>query len=124
MKKNKIIFWTTTSLIFLFEGVMPALTGHSEMAKQGFLHLGFPEYFVTLLVIFKVLGALTLILPQMPARLKEWAYAGFTFNMISASVSNGVVDGIGYGVIFPLVILVILGISYFQYHKLASSAQV
>jgi hypothetical protein len=99
MKKNKIIFWIATGLIFLFEGVMPALTGHSEMAKQGIMHLGYPEYFVTMLVIFKVLGSLALIIPQVPARLKEWAYAGLMFNMISASISNGVVDGLGAGVV-------------------------
>jgi hypothetical protein len=121
MKKNKIIFWIATGLIFLFEGVMPALTGHSEMAKQGIMHLGYPEYFVTMLVIFKVLGSLALIIPQVPARLKEWAYAGLMFNMISASISNGVVDGLGAGVVFPLIVLAVLAVSYVQYHKLHSA---
>ena len=54
MKTTKIVYWVTTILIFLFEGVMPALTGHSEMSKQGITHLGYPLYFVTLLVVFKV----------------------------------------------------------------------
>jgi uncharacterized membrane protein YphA (DoxX/SURF4 family) len=118
MKKNTLIFWVSTGLIFLFEGVMPALTGHSEMAKEGFAHLGYPMYFVTLVVVFKVAGALTLIIPQMPPRLKEWAYAGFTFNMISAAVSNGAVDGFGFGVIFPLIVLAVLAVSYIYFHKL------
>lgn len=82
------------------------------------MHLGYPEYFVTILVIFKVLGALTLILPQTPARLKEWAYAGFTFNIIAASVSNTIVDGLGFGTVFPLIILGVLAVSYYQFHKL------
>ena len=34
MKQQKIIFWITTTLIFLFEGVMPALTSQTEMAKK------------------------------------------------------------------------------------------
>ena len=118
MQKNKLIFWISTALIFLFEGVMPALTGHSEMSKQGIMHLGYPEYFITILVIFKVLGALTLILPQTPARLKEWAYAGFTFNIIAAVASNTIVDGLGFGTVFPLIILGILAVSYYQFHKL------
>lgn len=118
MKKNKIIYWVATGLIFLFEGVMPALTGFSEMSKQGMMHLGYPEYFVMLLVVFKVSGALALVIPQVPARLKEWAYAGFTFNMISASVSHGAVDGFGAGVVFPLVVLSVLAVSYVQFHKL------
>jgi len=35
MKKAKIIFWITTTIIFLFEGVMPALTSQTELAKEG-----------------------------------------------------------------------------------------
>ena len=44
MKKNNIIFWVTTGFIFLFEGMMPALTSQTEMAKEGIRHLGYPEY--------------------------------------------------------------------------------
>jgi hypothetical protein len=68
MKKHKIIFWAATGFIFLFEGVMPALTGHSELAIQGVTHLGYPLYFVTILVVFKIIGVLVLIIPQRPAR--------------------------------------------------------
>ncbi|HNP33646.1 MAG TPA: DoxX family protein, partial [Flavobacterium sp.] len=87
MKNHKIIFWTTTIIIFLMEGVMPALTSQTEMAKEGIRHLGYPQYFGNALVVFKVLGALTLIIPAMPKRLKEWAYAGFGFDFIFASIS-------------------------------------
>lgn len=118
MKKLKIIFWISTTLIFLFQGVMPALTGHTEMAREGIRHLGYPEYFLTLLNIFKILGAITLILPQFPKRLKEWAYAGFTFDFIFASLSIYFVDGFSAEVFFPLIVLSILMISYFSYHKL------
>jgi hypothetical protein len=117
MKSINIIYWITTGLIFLFEGVMPALTGHSEMSRNGIMHLGYPEYFITLLVSFKVLGALALIIPQVPARLKEWAYAGFTFNFISALVSNWAVDGFTGGIIFILVVMAVLAVSYVYYHK-------
>ncbi len=79
MKKAKIIFWITTIIIFLFEGVMPALTSQSEMAKEGIRHLGYPEYFGNALVVFKILGVLVLVIPQVPGRIKEWAYAGFGF---------------------------------------------
>lgn len=118
MKKYKIIFWVSTILIFLFEGVMPALTGNSEMAKEGIRHLGYPEYFGSALVIFKVLGTLALIIPQVPARIKEWAYAGFVFDFLFAAISHGNVDGFGFGVIFPFIVLAVLLVSYFSYHKL------
>lgn len=118
MKKEKIIFWITTTIIFLFEGVMPALTSQSEMAKEGIKHLGYPEYFGNALVIFKILGVLILVIPQIPKNVKEWAYAGFAFDFIFASISHFAVDGVGFEGFFPLIFLVILAISYVYYHKL------
>lgn len=118
MKKAKIIFWTTTILIFLFEGVMPALTSQSEMAKEGIRHLGYPEYFGNALVVFKILGVLALIIPQVPGNVKEWAYAGFGFDFIFASISHFAVDGVTFDGFFPLIVLVILAISYIYYHKI------
>jgi len=118
MRKHKIIFWITTTLIFLFEGVMPALTGTSEMAKEGLRHLGYPEYFGIMLIFFKVPGALALIIPQVPHRIKEWAYAGFAFDFIAAFVSHWVVDGLNAMTFFPLVVLGVLILSYVSYHKI------
>lgn len=118
MKTTKILFWVSTTLIFLFEGVMPALTGTSEMAKEGMRHLQYPEYFGMALVVCKVLGALALIIPQVPARVKEWAYAGFTFDFIFAAISHWAIDGFGGEALFPFVVLAVLMVSYFSYHKL------
>jgi hypothetical protein len=121
MKKEKIIFWTATTLIALFEGVMPALTSQTELAKEGIRHLGYPEYFGNALVVFKILGVLVLVIPQVPKRVKEWAYAGFAFDFIFASISHGAVDGVNVQTFFPLVFLGILTVSYMYYHKLASN---
>ncbi len=118
MKSHKIIFWTATILIFLFEGVMPALTSQTEMAKEGIRHLGYPDYFGVALTVFKVLGALILIIPQVPARLKEWAYAGFTFDFLFAFISNWAVDGLNGATFFPIIVLAVLMVSYVYYHKL------
>lgn len=118
MKTTKILFWTTTILIFLFEGVMPALTSQTELAKEGIKHLGYPEYFGNALVVFKILGVLALIIPQVPARIKEWAYAGFAFDFIFASISHFTVDGIDFQGFFPLIVFAILIVSYVTYHKI------
>ena len=118
MKRDKIVFWTATIIIFLFEGVMPALTSQTELAKEGIRHLGYPEYFGKTFVIFKVLGALALIIPKIPKRIKEWAYAGFAFDFLFACISHWKVDGLGLQTLFPLIILGILMISYFYYHKI------
>jgi hypothetical protein len=122
MKTTKIIFWTTTILIFLFEGVMPALTSQSEMAKQGIAHLGYPLYFGTMLAVFKVLGAIVLVIPKLPNRIIEWAYAGFAIDFISASVSTAAVDGISGMAFFPLIVLGILAVSYIYRQKLHTAA--
>ena len=122
MKNQKIIFWVTTIIIFLMEGVMPAFTSQTEMAKEGIKHLGYPEYFGNALVVFKVVGALLLIIPQVPKRIKEWAYAGFAFDFIFASISHFAVDGFNFQSFFPLIILVILLVSYYSYYQLNSAS--
>lgn len=121
MKKNKIIFWTTTGIIFIMEGILPAFTSQTELAKQGISHLGYPLYFGNALVVFKVLGAVSLIIPQVPKRLKELAYAGFTFNFLFASISHFAVDGFDFQGIFPLIFLGILALSFIHYQKLQTS---
>lgn len=123
MKTTKILFWTATSIIFLFEGVMPALYSQTEMAREGIRSLGYPDYFGDTLVICKILGALVLIIPKLPARLKEWAYAGFTFSLLFATISHLVVDGMGAESFFPLIILAILGVSYVCFHKLRAASR-
>ena len=121
MKKEKIIFWIATILIALFEGLMPLLTFQTEMAKEGIRHLGYPAYFGNALVIFKVLGSIVLIVPQIPRRIKEWAYAGFAFDFVFASISHAAVDGLGFQAFFPFIVLGVLAISYIYFHKINSS---
>lgn len=123
MKKNKIIYWTSTGFIFLFEGLMPAIFGNTDMARQGVAHLGYPDYFRVMLNIFKIAGALVLIVPAFSMRIKEWAYAGFTFNFISAAVSHAAVDGFGTETLFPLLILLIHLVSYYYYHLLLKNGR-
>ncbi len=118
MKTTKIIFWITTTIIFLFEGVLVAFTFHSPFAIAGITSLGYPAYFASLLAAFKVIGTLVLIIPKVPARIKEWAYAGFGIDFISAFTSIVVVNGFGMAAILPLVMMVLLVLSYQSYHKM------
>lgn len=116
-KTTNIIFWVATTVIFLMEGVMPAFTSQTELAKEGIRHLGYPEYFGNALVVFKVLGALALIITQVSGRIKEWAYAGFAFDFIFASISYFAIEGLTFLSFFPLIFLGILAASYLAYHK-------
>jgi hypothetical protein len=118
MKKTKIAYWVTTSIIFLMEGVMPALTSQTKLAQEGIQHLGYPLYFGNALVVFKVLGALALLLPQVPKRFKELAYAGFLFDFLFASISHFAVDGLTFGGFFPLLFVILLAVSFNSYQKL------
>lgn len=118
MKRDKIIFWTTTIIIFIMEGLIPAFTSQSELAKQGISHLGYPAYFGTALVFFKVPGVLALVIPRVPKPIKEFAYASFTFNFLFASIGHFAVDGFGFQAILPLIFLGILAVSYIFFHRL------
>jgi len=118
MKNNVILYWISTGFIALLEGVIPVFTSQSEMAKEGIRHLGYPEYFGNVLVVFKILGVLALVLPNIPRRVKEWAYAGFAFDFLFAAISHGIVDGLIGQTFFPIIVLGVLIISYVYYHKL------
>ena len=117
MKKIKLLFWIPTTIIFLFEGVLVLFTFSSQTSIDGITSLGYPVYFVTLLAVFKILGSIALMFPQVPHRIREWAYAGFAIDFISAFISIWVVAGIGYGLILPLVFMALLVLSYVYYHK-------
>jgi hypothetical protein len=116
-KTNNIIFWVTTSVIVIFEGIVPVLTFRTELAKEGIRHLGYPDYFGVIIVGFRICGVIALIFPQMPARIKEWAYAGFAIEFLSASISNMIVDGLTFNFIVPLIVMAVLLLSYFSFHK-------
>lgn len=118
MKSTKIVYWVATSLFVLFEGVMPALTFNTQLAKDGISHLGYPDYFRVLLTVYKVIGGIILILPMAKGAIKEWAYAGFTFDLVSAFVSLLTVDGLNGQTFFPLIVLGVLATSYFTYKSL------
>ena len=97
---------------------MTAATSHTEMAKEGISHLGYPEYFGVMLAVAKVLGVLALMIPAVPKRVKEWAYAGFAFDFIAALVSLWVVDGVTPMLLLPIVFMGVLAASYTSFHKL------
>ena len=113
-KATTIFYWIVTVLFCL----QMAFTAYAQLrlpqVAQMFTHLGFPAYFRVELSWAKLLGVL-LILAPVPARLKEWAYAGFAITLASALIAHFAVgDGpavwswaAGTGVLWAL--------SYFTY---------
>src|SRR5260370_10726424 len=73
-----------------------------------FAHLGFPNYFRIELTMAKVIGALALLIPQIPARIKEWIYVCFVVVLISAAIAK---FNSGYptmGVLEPIFVFTIM----------------
>ncbi len=123
MKKNKAFFWIATVIIILWEGVMPlgVILFAPQYATVGSNDLGYPEYFGYTLIICKVLGVIAISVPTIPGKVKEWAYAGLSFNLIFATISHACVDkNIGY-ILMPLAFLAILAVSYRHNDKLPAN---
>lgn len=114
MKKNKIIFWIATIFIVIWEGFMPlgTLLFAPQYINAGTKPLGYPDYFAYALIICKVLGVIAIAIPQFPAKLKEWAYAGLTFSLLFAFISHACVDKNITYMVLPLIVLGILMLSY------------
>jgi hypothetical protein len=76
--------------------------------------LGFPDYFRIELVTAKVIGAILLLIPQVPLRVKEWIYAGFCIAMVSALIAHFCSHDPASKIIFVVadLILIVLSIRY------------
>jgi uncharacterized membrane protein YphA (DoxX/SURF4 family) len=110
MNRNNIVYWTTTGL-FVLALAMSGLGDLSGAMDEGIAHLGYPPILATILGVWKVLGIVALLAPGLP-RLKEWAYAGFVFNLTGAAVSHiAAGDGIG-GVVAPAVLFTLAMMSW------------
>lgn len=108
MKTKTILYWTTTGLIaFFIGGGGTAQIWQYQANPHGVVpQLGYPMYFFAILGVWKVLGAIAILVPRFP-RLKEWAYAGIFFDLTGAAVSCAAVGGYGayaFHVIAPLIL--------------------
>ena len=120
MKKYKITYWITTGIITLM--MLFSAYGYftNPDMKLAFVHLGFPDYFRIELGIAKIIGAIILIVPKIPNRLKEFSYAGFAITFVSAFIAHiASGDPLSIG-IMAIIFLVILILSYISYHKIVS----
>src|SRR4051812_44277225 len=84
MKRENLIYWVTTALVSAVMLASACYFGFDPKAKGAFAHLGLPDYFRLELTFAKTVGALALLIPLIPNRLKEFTYAGFAITLISA----------------------------------------
>src|ERR1700712_2560193 len=80
-------FWIATTLFCLQMGFTAFAELRLPQGAEAFTHLGFPAYFRVELSWAKLLGVVLLLAP-VPARLKEWAYAGFAITLGSALIAH------------------------------------
>ena len=106
-----VIYWITTGLIAASSAFAAySYLSASPQAVAGFTHVGYPQQLRVILGIAKPLGAIALVVPGF-VKLKEWAYAGFTFAWISAFVAHYLAKD-GPAAFAPFILLVLLVISY------------
>ena len=107
MKTKSIAYWVMTILVALPIGSGGvAQVARLQQNVDGFVHvLGYPLYFMTILGVWKILGAIAILVPRFP-RLKEWAYAGIFFDLTGAAATWAAVGGPGEAlhIIAPLIL--------------------
>jgi uncharacterized membrane protein YphA (DoxX/SURF4 family) len=98
-------YWVTTILgpaSFVIGGYLHLTRDPQVMATLA--HLGYPPYFAIILGVWKLLGATAIVAPGFP-RLKEWAYAGFFFELSGAAATRAFVADGAADIVAPLVFL-------------------
>ena len=112
-KRNKIIYWIAT--LWLSLGMVA--TGGVQLIKMKeevdmFTRLGYPDYLLTILGIWKMLGVVAILIPKFPL-LKEWAYAGFFFAMSGAVFSHAAMGDEAKEFFGPILLIVLTVLSWY-----------
>lgn len=118
MKKINTIYWILTGLlcVLLGLGAIPDAMATPSAIEIVVKHLGYPQYFLVLIGVAKILGVIAILIPGFP-RVKEWAYAGFVFDLGGAVYSSiAVGDGVEKWSVLLIGIALIFA-SYIYFHK-------
>jgi hypothetical protein len=109
MNTRTTAYWLTTIFgpaSFVIGGYLNLSRDPQVMATM--THLGYPAYFATIIGFWKLAGAIAIAVPGVPRTVKEWAYAGFFFDLSGAAVTRAFVgDGLG-DIVAPLVFLALV----------------
>jgi len=122
MKNTKTIYWIVTILFagFMLLSAIPDILKDPK-AMQYITALGYPEYFVPFLSWAKVLGVIAILVPGFP-KIREWAYAGFFFDLVGAIYSitaSGHANAQMAIIVLPIIFLFV---SYGLHHKMLKQA--
>lgn len=118
-KKIVYLYWTLIILLAIFftiSGFMEITKNPSTYPKT--LRMGYPPYFILTLGIIKIAGVIALLIPNLK-RLKEWAFAGFTFDVIFAFISGSSISSYA-DCIKAVIVFCILMLTYYLFIKIES----
>jgi hypothetical protein len=124
MKATKIIYWICTILIIgmMLFSAYSSFFSNDPKAAEMMKTIGIPMYLLKFLGVCKVLGAIAILVPGY-ARLKEWAYAGYFFDLAGATFCF-IASGFPVSAWAPMFIFIALLLgSYFTYHKMQGVKQ-
>jgi uncharacterized membrane protein YphA (DoxX/SURF4 family) len=123
MKKINILYWIFTGLlaaVMLMSGIQNAMSTPQSVDIVT-KHLGYPAYFIPFIGVAKCLGVIAILIPGFP-RIKEWAYAGFVYDLTGA-VYSSISIGDPASQWWPILIFyVLIAGSYIFYHKKLKAA--
>ncbi|MFZ6008729.1 MAG: DoxX family protein [Bacteroidota bacterium] len=127
MKKLKIIYWIITGLFVagMLTSTIPSVVMMPYAVEHFTKHLGFPAHFLFFTGLTKALGIVALFIPGYP-KVKEWVYAGFTFDLIGAMYCTLAVGDPITSILFQLVALIFMAASYVYFvrvQKLATTSK-
>ena len=112
-KRKSIWFWIITAILSfcIFSGGL-AQAFQVDGVVKGFKPLGYPNYFISIIGIWKVLGIIAILIPGFKL-LKEWAYAGIFFTMTGAVISHIASNDIHPQIIAPALFAVFAVLSWY-----------
>ena len=113
MKAKPIVFWIMTILVALpiGSGGVSQIMQYRANPHGTIPVLLYPAYFFAILGVWKILGAITILVPRFPL-LKEWAYAGIFFDLTGAAASCAFVGSPAFHIIAPLIMTAFLVVSW------------
>lgn len=82
------VYWISTIIIAAFLLLSSYTYFFSEHTINGLKDLGFPDFFIIQLGVLKLFAVVVLLVPSIPAYVKEWAYAGVGLFLITAMVAH------------------------------------
>ena len=122
MKRINLAYWIITGLFsaFMVFSSIGGITLNEQAVAYLHDHMGYPLYFIQIISVAKILGAVAILIPAWP-RVKEWAYFGFFVDLVVAVLSFIAVGDPASGWALMFIFIAVLIASYLLHHRRLSA---